>query len=119
MKLRFLLLIIVCAIQCGMLEAKERQITVDISEWEKLERSLSNAPTLYHDGNTIYIHSDLPLQNMEVTVSGVSGCIVYEGVLSVGMDQTISFTFDRVGDEEYMIEISHGRKYLYGWFELD
>lgn len=120
MKLKMLLLFLLMgAVQQGALRAEEKQIKTNVDEWKELTRSLFNAPSLSHDGNTIYIYSYLPLQNMEVTVTDASGCVVYYGMLScVEVDQTISFTFGDTSSGMYMIEVSHGGKYLCGWFEV-
>lgn len=118
MKFGILLLTFMCVMQQGALAGNEKQIKTYLGEWVKFERSLSNAPTLSHDGNTVYIYSFLPLEGVEVTVSDALGCIVYTATFSIGANQTVSFAFDDMGDGPYMIEVAHEGKYLYGWFEV-
>lgn len=117
MKSKILFIFLLCLVQISV-NAQEKTIKTDIRKWRPIGRSLTAVPILSHESNTVYIYSDLPLENMEVTVTDASGCVAYAGVLCVGMGGTISFIFDDTGDGEYMIEVIHGRKYLCGWFEL-
>jgi hypothetical protein len=118
MKVVILLLTFISVVQQGALAGNEKQIKTDVRQWVTIGRSFFDAPTLSHDGNTVFIYSSLPLQDMEVTVTDSSGYVVYNGTLSVEEDQTVSFTFDDTGDETYIIEVSHVGKYLSGSFEL-
>ena len=119
MRLRFLLFVLLCVVHQGMLEAKAKEVKINAEKWKGVERSLSGVPIISHDRNIIYVYSCLPLQDIEVTISNASGEVVYAERLSIGANQAISFTFDDLDDGAYLIEVSHGRKYLYGWFELE
>lgn len=81
---------------------QEKKIKTVVLKWIT-ERSLLNAPTLSHYGNTIYIHSDQSLENMEVAITDVLDNMVYIGVLSIEAGETISFTFDDIGNGENFI----------------
>lgn len=119
MKTRLAIVLLICFSCTTVASAQNKQIKTDTDAWKDIGRSLLRIPVLSHDGNTIYIYSDLPLENMVVTVTDASGYTVYTGVLSVGAGGTVSFTFNDTGDGEYMIEVTHGRKYLCGWFDLE
>lgn len=45
---------------------------------EKDKRSLSFAPTASHDGNTVYIYSSIPSEEIQITVLDEVGNVVYE-----------------------------------------
>lgn len=97
--------------------AKNRPIKVDLDRWMS-ERSLSIVPVLSHDQHTVYIYSNQLLENIEVKVTDTCGNIVYDEVLTIRSGETISFTLDNTESGEYLIEITHGVKYLYGWFGI-
>lgn len=119
MKKLLLLSLLICLSHTGVSSTENKQIKVNVTKWKAFSRSMSSTPILSFNGNVIYIYSDQPLKNIEVTVSDNSGDIVYAGNLTVGADETISFTFDNTNSGEYLIEIKHGDKYLYGWIEIE
>jgi len=118
-KLRFFLLALICVTLQGVLEAKTKPIETDVRGWKSLERTILDFPILSHDRNQVYIYCHLPLQNLEVTVTDALGYVVYKEILNIEANQSISFTFDDKEHGEYIIDLSHGMKYLYGWFELE
>ncbi|MDL2212622.1 DUF3244 domain-containing protein, partial [Bacteroides sp. OttesenSCG-928-N06] len=111
--------IFVCVLLTSIVQLaeSEKQIKTDIVKWKGKHRTLPIPPVLAHVDNTVFLYSDLPLENMEVTVTDASGQIVYMDILTVGAGETISFTFDVSMESEYLIEIRHAGKYLCGWFE--
>lgn len=117
-KLFFTLLILLSQTVVSL--AEEKPIKVDKDKWTAIRRTLLIPPVLTHVDNTVFLYSDLPLENMEVTVTDASGQIAYMDILTVGAGagETISFTFDVSMESEYLIEIRHAGKYLCGWFEL-
>lgn len=44
-------------------------------------RSLSFAPEASHDGNTVYIYSCIPMEEIQITVWDEAGNVVYENVV--------------------------------------
>lgn len=118
MKLKELFFIVLCILPVFSF-AEERKIDVEPERWnEKGKRSLSSVPVVSHDGNTLFIYSDTPLDNLQVQVKDVSGNIVYMENISIVMEQKHSFTMNSSFAGEYTIELRCDTRFLYGYFIL-
>ena len=88
-----LLLILICFLFCRNCIAQEMPIQLyhDYNDDRvKDKRSLSMEPTVSHDRNVIYIHSDIVIENMQIT-----------------------------GEKEFTIELSYKDINLQGHFTID
>lgn len=47
------------------------------------DRSLSMEPTVSHDRNVIYIHSDIAIENMQITIRDKYKDIIYTNQLTI------------------------------------
>ena len=77
--------------------AEEKTIEATKKHWLEDRRSVSCIPTITHDNNIFHIYSDI------VTVSNV---------------QRYSFIIDNIEEGNYIIELNHEDKYLYGYFNI-
>ncbi|NDV57507.1 DUF3244 domain-containing protein [Bacteroides sp. 519] len=120
MTIKILCLILVSVFQIGSVnEETQKQINTNISRWDKNKRSLSTHPILSHSNSTIFIYSNYLLENLDVTITDSAGQIVYMDGLRVEAGNTVSFNFNPSMESEYLIEVWHEGKYLYGWFGLE
>ena len=76
------------------------------------DRSLSMEPTVSHDRNVIYIHSDIAIENMQITIRDKYKDIIYTS-------QNYSFSFNSPGEKEFTIELSYKDINLQGHFTID
>ncbi len=86
--------------------------------WQPQTRSIINPPELYQSGSTIYIDSSITLQNLQITVKDLSGSTLYSETTTVYGGIEYSFTLG-FSTGEYMIELTHGTQYLYGYFVIE
>ena len=78
------------------------------------DRSLSMEPTVSHDRNVIYIHSDIAIENMQITIRDI-----YTNQLTILQSQNYSFSFNSPGEKEFTIELSYKDINLQGHFTID
>lgn len=101
------------------LEAKK--IDIKLKKEDKAEtRSLSIEPTATNEGNNVCIYySGYILQNIQVTVTDLSGEMIYSNIVSVSLNQPYSFVLNNVEIGEYKIELAYGAKLFYGNFDIE
>ena len=83
------------------------------------DRSLSMEPTVSHDRNVIYIHSDIAIENMQITIRDKYKDIIYTNQLTILQSQNYSFSFNSPGEKEFTIELSYKDINLQGHFTID
>lgn len=98
--------------------ATERKIDVKDNEWHADIRSMLSIPMLSHDGNILYIYSDVPLENLQIQVKDVSGNVVCEDDVSITAGQKYSFFMNIILEGEYTIELVCCKNFLYGYLTL-
>lgn len=98
--------------------AVERTIEVNPQSWRELDRSMPSTPVLSHDGNILFIYSDVPLENLQVRVKNEFGNIVYINNISITAEQKYSFALGGVFSGNYVIELSCGEKSLWGCLDI-
>lgn len=100
--------------------AAEKQIEVDTKLWEKESaRSIISVPVLTHDGNILFIYSDVPLENLQIQVKDEFGNVAYVDSVSIAAGQKYSFMLEGAPAGNYVIKLSCTQKILWGGFELD
>ena len=70
------------------------------------------------EGDVFRIYSDVNFPKLEVCVTDVLGHIVYKEIISTSNQRPFSFQLllAEMEEDEYMIELSYGKKYCYGYF---
>lgn len=118
MKPKLLLLILFCILP--MLSfAAERTIEVNLQWWCESGRSIPSIPMLSHDGNILFIYSDVPLEHLQIQVKDKSGNVVYMDYVSVAGGQLYSFVLEGASVGDYVIKLLCAQKSLWGNFELE
>lgn len=118
MRLKEILFIVCCFFSIVAL-AEEKQIEEYAAGWHgRGARSLPSIPVLSHDGNILYVYSDVPLENLQIQVKDASGSVVHMENVSIDGRQKYFFVLELVSAGSYVIELLCGEKYLYGSFEL-
>jgi len=98
--------------------SKKKELDCYTQGWQPQTRSIINPPELYQSGSTIYIDSSITLQNLQITVKDLSGSTLYSETTTVYGGIEYSFTLG-FSTGEYMIELTHGTQYLYGYFVIE
>lgn len=80
-------------------------------------RSVSISPTASLNGNIISISTAVTLFNMSVVVKDMTGNAVYSETITIPTKQH-SFVLDNVENGDYILEVTFGDKYFYGYFKL-
>jgi hypothetical protein len=82
------------------------------------DRSISVEPSASHDGNTIYLYSDIPLEKLQVTIKDGAGRIISSEVIPMFPQQPYSFSIGNVENGVYTLELYDGKEEYYGYFEI-
>ncbi|MCI1648720.1 MAG: DUF3244 domain-containing protein [Bacteroides sp.] len=82
-------------------------------------RSLIIEPTATHDEDVVHIYyDDYLLENLQITVKDSSGNVIYSNIASVSCNYSYSFILNNIESGEYMLELSYGNNFLYGYFSI-
>ena len=87
-------------------------------QWIRLLKN-KIAAELRHDRNVIYIHSDIAIENMQITIRDKYKDIIYTNQLTILQSQNYSFSFNSPGEKEFTIELSYKDINLQGHFTID
>lgn len=107
-------------------------LSLSISSWAKIQedikfikaertedrRSIVIEPTATQEGDVIFISCDLPLQNVQVAVKDAIGDIIYTNTISIPAKGHYSFSLDNAESGSYILEVTIGDSYYYGYFTL-
>ena len=88
-----------------------------IDKWGKDKRSISLEPTASINENTLYIYTNLPVENIQIVVTDDYGNIFYSKNDAV---HSRSHTFELVNlkEGEYTVELTIGDESFYGYFSI-
>lgn len=81
-------------------------------------RSIVIAPTAALDGSTISIYSVMTIQNVQVSVKDMMNNVIHTSTVTIPADQHHSFMLDGAENGDYILEVTYGDKYFYGYFTL-
>ena len=98
--------------------AEEKTIEATKKHWLEDRRSVSCIPTITHDNNIFHIYSDIIIENLHITVRDATGMIFYSDIVTVSNVQRYSLIIDNIEEGNYIIELNHEDKYLYGYFNI-
>ena len=107
-------LILIMGASASTSYAEEKNIEAIEKHWLEDTRSASCIPTITHDGNTLYIYSDIVLDDLHIIIKDTTGTILYSSTVTISNTQRYSFTIDNMNVGEFLIELTHENKYLYG-----
>lgn len=111
------LLLIIFSSIC--LFAEERNIELQERKAELGARSLNYKPAVSYDGNILYIHSEIPLENLQVSVTDLySGITIYYTNITVINNLPYTLQPQNIGIGNYLLELNIGQKSYYGYFEV-
>lgn len=81
-------------------------------------RSISIIPSVYQDGNTIYIYSNLPLENLQITIKDETGQVISEEIIFLSPQQPYTYSIGNAEDGTYFLELNDGEEEYYGSFNI-
>lgn len=58
------------------------------------------------------------MENLHIVIKDVAGTILYSSIVTISSVQPYSFTVVDMSEGEFVIELTHGNKYLYGYFDI-
>ena len=115
---RVTFLVLVMFMVTAKVFAEEKNIEVNKAHWHQDLRSVSYVPTITHDDNLFHIYSDMDMENLHIVIKDVAGTILYSSIVTISSVQPYSFTVVDMSEGEFVIELTHGYKYLYGYFDI-
>lgn len=113
--LSFLGAIIACCFYCM---ATETPIVLESEpeDWERDKRSLTIIPSASHDGNILYLSSDLSISDLQVIIRDENGNVVYSSTVVLSERMALVLPVEA---GNYSIELLYGEEYLYGYFSIE
>lgn len=121
---KFLLIAIVASFfMTSPLFAKKTMIEMQViingkPRWEQEERSLfNNVPLIFHDGSTLYVYSDVLIENANFVIKDQYNNTVYSSINSIFSDIENIFELN-MGYGKYVIELEYKETVYYGYFEI-
>lgn len=99
----------------------EKEIKLEIEKLENDSRSLVNVPTATHVGSTLYLYSDLTIENAVVCIKKLStGDTIYtENVCISSNSPTIVISPMGLSEGEYVLQVSIGNNVYWGIFFIE
>jgi hypothetical protein len=85
--------------------------------WEQDNRSITNFPTVTMNGNTIYIYSNILLDNLQITIIDEMKNIIYSNNATITNNHPYSFTTTYIKNKKYIIEMTYKTIVFYGIFQ--
>lgn len=111
------LLIACIALLCATSSWAENIKFIKAERGEDL-RSIVIEPTATQDGNAISISFPISIQNVQVVAKDIMGNVIYTNTIAIPANQPYSFVLDNADDGDYILEVTYGDKYFYGYFTL-
>lgn len=84
--------------------------------WGQDNRSITNFPIVSKNENVISIHSEIPLENIQVIIKDKMNSVIYFNDITMMNNRSYSFSIEGLKDEEYIIEIVYETMLFYGVF---
>lgn len=99
--------------------AEEKSIEIKKMVYGPEYRSLTFTPTVTHDGNILHIYSDIPLDNLQVTITDLStdNAFIYDNI-TVLRGQPYTLLLENTDGGTYKIELKVEDTSYYGFFDL-
>ena len=97
---------------------EQKDIKVIERSWGEDKRSIPYVPHLSHNGNIIYIYSDIILEDLQITILNEFDSIVYSSTITVFNNQDYPFQFSTMETGTYTIELTNGEHSFWGQFTL-
>ncbi|WP_294611942.1 DUF3244 domain-containing protein [uncultured Bacteroides sp.] len=97
----------------------KEQINIKVIErsWGEDKRSIPYIPKVFHDGNAIYIYSEIILDCLQVTILNEFQSIVYSDAVTIFDNRVFSFPLNNIREGEiYTIELTNSEYSLWGLF---
>lgn len=114
---RLLIIICSCLLYIGLCSAKTK-IYLERKQKNSQTRSLVTEPTANHEGNTIYLQSDVSIKELQVTVKDEKGNIISSEFISLSSQQSYAFSIGGAKEGIYILELNDGKEEYYGYFEI-
>ena len=114
---RLLIIICSCLLYIGLCSAKTK-IYLERKQKNAQTRSLVTEPTANHEGNTIYLQSDVSIKELQVTVKDEKGNIISSEFISLSSQQSYAFSIGGAKEGIYILELNDGKEEYYGYFEI-
>lgn len=109
---RLLIIICSCLLYIGLCSAKTK-IYLERKQKNAQTRSLVTEPTANHEGNTIYLQSDVSIKELQVTVKDEKGNIISSEFISLSSQQSYAFSIGGAKEGIYILELNDGKEEYY------
>lgn len=118
----WILLLMILFLACPLF-ADEEPIDMDeepsTDSWNRGDRSIDYRPLVSHDGDILYIYSEVPLVGLRVMLKDMNGMIVYSNVASIASKEKIALPL-MIRSGSYIIELNESCSHnvLYGYITI-
>ena len=82
-----------------------------------MNRSITIFPTVIKDNNTIYIYSNILLDNLQITIKDEMDNIIYSNNIAITNNYPYSFMTTYIKNKKYIIEMTYKTTVFYGTFQ--
>lgn len=90
----------------------------DAPTWpQKGKRSINYLPSIIQNDNTLYIYSDIPMEDAMLTIKDEYNNIIISSTITVFPNQGSTFILT-IDSGNYIIELEYEDNYYYGYFEV-
>lgn len=101
-------------------ESFTTEINTDKGHWQPGTRSVVNeAPTLYLSETAVLIQSTCTLTNLEIIITDINGNIIDDSFVTVIGGVNYIYSIVGMKNGTYKIQLKQGKKYLYGYFNIE
>lgn len=80
-------------------------------------RSISINFSASYDGKIIFLNSDFPIDELEVTIRDKTGNILSTETISIFPEQPYTFSIEELKNGIYILELNDGKREYAGYFE--
>ena len=92
-------------------------LTKEKGKWHKDHRSINQTPTVSHDENIFYIHSETLIENTQITIKDLYDNIIYSVTVTILSNEN-TITIPNMTCGSYTLELGYDDNYYYGYFEV-
>lgn len=94
------------------------KIILSKTEEKVQERSVIIEPTAYYEANTIYLQSDILIEELQVTIKDKEGNVISSEIIFLSPEQSYDFSLGDIENGIYLLELNDGENGYYGYFEI-
>lgn len=88
------------------------------NKFSENNRSISMPLSASHDGGTIYLYSDIRVEQLQITIKDGEGNSLFSEIISISSQQPYIFSIGNIENGTYILELNVGESRYQGYFEI-